>query len=100
MPAPYDHFSARTRTEHHFLEALISDEVWEDTEGVHAHAGESKCLWRPKLFISLVNIVQNNLVKLNSISKLESNFSVFVLFEIGVDLEGEVYHLLTYLNTY
>lgn len=51
VPASDDHFAAWSSAEEHLLDAFRPDEVWEDAEGVHAHAGQSGRSWLPELLI-------------------------------------------------
>jgi len=68
MPATDNHFVTWSGAEHHLLQALVSNEVWQDTEGIHAHAGNSCSLWIPELSFLAVNIFQDNLVKFAGVS--------------------------------
>lgn len=99
VPAADDHLATWTSAEHHLLDTLLPDKVRQDTEGVHAHACESGSSWGPKLFSGRVNLLKENLVKFDSVSKYKSDFSVFELFKVVVDLVGKVDHLLTDLNS-
>lgn len=78
---------------------MVSDEVWEDAEGVHAQARDSGSLGAPELMTLLVDALQDHVVELASIALLEFDFAILVLAEVGVDLEGEVNHLLANLDT-
>ena len=99
MPASNDHLATWSGTEEHLLDTLLPYKVRQDTEGVHAHACKSGGSWSPKLFVWTINFFQENLVKLDSISKLKSDFAVLQLSKVLMNLVGEVDHLLTDLNT-
>ena len=77
---------------------MVSDEVWEDAEGVHAEACDSSSLGTPELVTLLVNTIQDHVVQLASITLLEFDLTVLVLAEVGVNLKSEVDHLLADLD--
>lgn len=100
VPAANNHLSTWSRAEHHLFQALISDEVRKDAESVHAHTGESGCGRGPEVLVSRVNFIEKHFVEFDSVTKLESDLSILVRFEVVMDLEGEVNHLLANLYTY
>ena len=100
VPATNDHLVAWPGAQHHFLQALVSYEVWQDAEGVHTQASNSCSLWAPELVILVIDAFQDDIVELACISLLKFDLSILVFSEILVDLESEVNHLLADLHTY
>ena len=80
MPASYYHFTTWAGAEEHFFKALTSDEVWQDTKGIHAHTGQSKGCFIPKFVVCLVDIGSYYFIQLYGVTLLDSNFLIFELF--------------------
>lgn len=62
MPAADNKHTLRAHTFEHLSEALFSNALRQDSEGVHAHAAESECAVLPELMVGLESFLFDDVI--------------------------------------